>query len=391
MRMRNIHCTITPGSSVPLLYVDEGGCYGGIFDASNRVTFAICDDDHPGWGSTIQFGPSALRYITPVDPGDYEGPPLVPPTPPVLPPISWTERLAVRADFAYTETSGMNSSWQSYAYAGWDATKRVAARALWHQIGMTHVPVSWALNYPSAGPAFDYRSRPSDFAQLLRELHEDGFLIALAATQEEAYGKFPSVHANVRDIARWSEWGWTDYIDLAWPGWESNDMMTATATVEVLRALRRVLGPSVVLGVQPGRQPTEPYLYVADDQYPDRDAFWRAMHDPTIALDLFFFEASMSAFEGTDWRERVFDELMGASARLYRRIDRVPSVFPFQPFHATDRCHDNWTRADPIDGGNVPLVYWEGPAYLRWSSTQKSEASRIARLVPGVIGTGDGV
>lgn len=312
------------------------------------------------------------------------------------------QRLAVRADFAFTEVSGQNSEWQTYAYAGWSDVKRAEARARWTRIGMTHVAISWALNYPAAGPPFDFRSHPQDFVVRLKELRADGFVIVLAASQEEAYGKYSGfdLAQNLMDIARWPEWGWTDYIDVCWVGWESNDFMTLTPRapavvpplqhVAILRQLRAVLGPEAVLAVQPGRIANEGLIYVGNPDH-DREAFWREMHAPAIALDVFFFEPPTAVFEGEDWRERLYAALMGASARIWRRIDPVPTRFPFEPFARTDVHVENWTRSAPIDGGGVPLVYWEGPAYLRWSSAQKNEAARVAMMVPGVIGSGDGI
>lgn len=64
---------------------------------------------------------------------------------------------------------------------------------------------------------------------------------------------------------------------------------------------------------------------------------------------------------------------------------------PFPPFRSTEPYRENWTRSAPIDGGGTPLIYWEGPAYLRWSSAQKTHASRIAQFVPGVLGSCDGL
>ena len=93
---RRIHCDIVDiPSSPPILYVDpqegtvppseRGGAYAGVYDNPdgapnpNRVSFHLCDDDHPGWGSTIRYGTTSLRYEhTPNAPGDYEGPALVP-------------------------------------------------------------------------------------------------------------------------------------------------------------------------------------------------------------------------------------------------------------------------------------------------------------------------
>jgi hypothetical protein len=295
---------------------------------------------------------------------------------------------------------GENSAWQSYALAGWSAEKRAEARALWHRIGMTHVAISFALRYANANADFDFRSDPEAFRLRLKELRDDGFIIVLAACQEEVYGKYGGydLAANLADISRWAEWGWTPYIDLVWPGWESNDFMWFTELRAVLRHLRATLGPEQVIAVQPGHGPTEGYIWTDDG--PDtpqtmpgdpREYFWRAMHAGDIKLDLFFAEPATVVYEAPDEQEKLYDELMGMSARVYRRIDPVPARFPFAPFNRTDEYHENWTRCAPIAGGNMPLVYFEGPAYLGWSSTRKSEASRIARLVPGVIGVGDGV
>ena len=321
------------------------------------------------------------------------------PTPvPVLVKPTRAQIMAVRADGWYTPDLQQGPSpWATYGYAIWDDAKRAEARALWTRIGMTHVAPTWCLDYPSSGfPAFDFRTETNAFRERLRELKKDGFIIALPLSQEEAYGKYDGYRLtqNLADIRLWQTWGWSKYVDIAWPGWESNDFMTASAQIEVLRQARTVLGPDVMLAVQPGRSPTEPRFWSADDTYPepyDRDGWIGQMHDARIALDLFFAEPSMAAFEGDQWRERFYSELMGLSARLYRRIDPVPDVYPFPPHRDCLSEHEGWTRCAPIQGGGVPLVYFEGPAWARWPSSRKAEASRIAMLVPGVIGYGDGM
>ncbi len=336
------------------------------------------------------------------------------PLEPPLPTHTKAERLAVRCDFAYTEQDGQNSPWQSYAYAGWDEGKRAMARALWKSIGMTHVPVSFALDYPNAGVApFDFRADPATFAGRLRELQADGFIVFLSAAQAETYGRYPTADRIVADIVRWDEWGWADLVDGAWPGWESNDFLSAQAHVEILHALRQILGRDKVVGVQPGRLPGEGLIYVGGEGYGPEE-FWRAIKAPDIAVDALFFEPPVEAFDTDRWRQRLFDALMGASARVYARIDPIPPVFPVPPYESTNLYHENWTRAAPYAGGGVPLVYFEGPAYLRWmslsrrsammsaevvralqaqewGSRRKREAAAVARLVPGVIGSCDGL
>ena len=87
--MRRVHCDIAPiPPTPPILTVDKGGGYVGRYDNPdgvpnpNRVSFHLCDDDHPGWGSSIIFGTSSVRFGTPIGPGDYEGPALVVIAPP---------------------------------------------------------------------------------------------------------------------------------------------------------------------------------------------------------------------------------------------------------------------------------------------------------------------
>ena len=298
--------------------------------------------------------------------------------------------LAVNADFAYTPVAGEHSAWQSYALGGWSSEKRQQAYDLWHHLGMTHVPLSWALNYPNSGvEPFDYRHHPDLFARLLEELRHEQFIVWLAAAQAETYGRLgpeESAAAILHDLARWPEWGWTGLIEAAWVGWESQDFLSRRHHLEILRGLREVLGPHKALGVQPGRG----LIYVGDEAH-GREDWWRAMHAPDIRLDAWLFEPDLEVFHGEEWKEHLFERMMGASARIYGRLRELPDTFPFSPYRTARPFHENWSRSGPMDGGGTPLIYWEGPAFLRWSSQQKSEASRVARLVPGVIGQGDGV
>ena len=113
--------------------------------------------------------------------------------------------------------------------------------------------------------------------------------------------------------------------------------------------------------------------------------FWREMRG---VVDALFFEPPTETFEDPNWRERLFDDLMGASARVHGRLANIPDTFPFEPHRSTEPYRENWTRASPI--ANVDVVYFEGPAYLRWSSNDKRDAGGVATSVPGVVGCMDG-
>lgn len=306
--------------------------------------------------------------------------------------------LDYRSDGWYTSSDHRGPSpWAMYGYAAWDETRRQDARRLWRSIGVTHVSPTWALNYPRSGqPVFDLRSTPDVFTARLKELKDDGFVVAVPLCQEEAYGKYDdyTLAQNLADLERWPAWGWSQYIDIVWPGWESIDFMTATDHILVLRQARATFGAEMVLAVQPGRSAEEPRFWVADSHYPepyDSQGWWAQMHDARIALDLFFAEPSMAAFSGDDWKEKVYSELMNLSARVYQTLDPVPDRYPFPPSADCRAEHEGWTRCPPIQGGGVPLVYFEGPAWLNWPSWKKAQGSAVALLVPGVIGVGDGI
>ena len=126
-------------------------------------------------------------------------------------------------------------------------------------------------------------------------------------------------------------------------------------------------------------------MIAAESKSVDARRFWRELRGTVDAL---FFEPPIETFENAGWRERLFDDLMGASARVHGRLETITDVFPIAPHRSTNPYRDNWTRSAPF--AKVDIVYFEGPAYLRWSSDRKRDAAAVAMQVPGVIGCMDG-
>ena len=311
----------------------------------------------------------------------------------------------IRADLAYTLIDGENSDWQSYAYAGWSETKRSQARALWRSIGMTHVWVNFALRYPNAGMDFDYRSDPAHFARCLDELRFDGLVPVVSTAQGETYGlheDFDQMRC-LDDIAHWPQWGWAPRIDFAFTGPESNDFLRPWDVIYLARALRSVL-PEAWIGIHPGRVPGEGLLYQGygdpgDADYWDRERFWWELREAVPTKLAFLWEASEETLQHPHPREELYTRLMGMRVRLEGPCP-LPAQFPFAPYLDTMPFRtnggtepDDWTKSGPINGGRCAdlYAYWEGPAYLRWASARKADLSRVALLVPGVTGVGDGV
>jgi hypothetical protein len=289
-----------------------------------------------------------------------------------------------RGDIAMTEKAGTRSEWGTWAYLGWDAEKRAAFRKKYKAEGYTHVALNIALDYDSFYPRFDYRADIPHIRNGLQELRDDGLVAVLCATQAETYGRhshfklqqaLKDLDAILPKIA--------DVVPAAWAGWESTDYMTAEQHGAVLRKLRQHL-PQAYIGVQPGRVPGDG-LIAATSRSVDARRFWRELRG---VVDALFFEPPTETFEDPSWRERLYDDLMGASARVHGRVTTIPDTFPFAPGRSTKPYRENWTRAAPL--ASVDVIYFEGPAYLRWSSDEKREAGSVAMLVPGVTGCMDG-
>jgi hypothetical protein len=283
-----------------------------------------------------------------------------------------------------TDRAGTRSEWGTWAYLGWDPDKRAAFRKKYKDEGYTHVPLNIALDYDRFYPRFDYRADIPHIRTGLQELREDGLVAVLCATQAETYGR----HRNFKLEEALGDLDVilpkiADLVPAAWAGWESSDYMTAEQHWAVLRKLRQHL-PNAYLGVQPGRMPEDGLIAITSRRI-DARRFWRELRG---VVDALFFEPPTETFEDTAWRERLYDDLMGASARVHGRLPRIPDLFPFPPERSTKPYRENWTRAAPL--ANVDVVYFEGPAYLRWSSAQKREAAAIAMMVPGVTGCMDG-
>ena len=289
-----------------------------------------------------------------------------------------------RGDIAMTDKDGARSEWGTWAYLGWDANKRAAFRKTYRAEGYTHVALNIALDYDSFYPQFDYRKDIEHVRTGLRELRDDGLVPVLCATQAETYGR----HSRFRLDEALADLDSilpkiADLVPAAWSGWESSDYMTPEQHWAVLRKLREHL-PKAYIGVQPGRGP-EAGLIAATSKSVDAARFWRELRG---VVDALFFEPPMATFEDPNWREVLFDDLMGASARVHGRLGDLPEVFPFPPHRSTKPFIENWTRAAPI--ANVDVVYFEGPAYQRWSSERKRQAGAVTLRVPGVIGCMDG-
>ncbi|HVH57410.1 MAG TPA: hypothetical protein VM791_14210 [Vicinamibacterales bacterium] len=289
-----------------------------------------------------------------------------------------------RGDIAMTDKAGTRSEWGTWAYLGWDAEKRAAFRKRYRAEGYTHVAFNLALDYGTFYPRFDYRSDIARVRTGLQELRDDGLVPVLCATQAETYGR----HANFKLQQALKDLDAilpqiADLLPAAWAGWESSDFMTAEQHWAVLRKLRQHL-PNAYIGVQPGRMPEDGLIAVTSKGV-DTRRFW---HELRGIVDALFFEPPTETFEDEAWRERLFDDLMGASARVHGRLTTIPDTFPFAPDRSTRAYRENWTRAAPV--ANVDVIYFEGPAYLRWSSDRKREAGAISMAVPGVIGCMDG-
>lgn len=289
-----------------------------------------------------------------------------------------------RGDIAMTGEAGSRSEWGTWAYLGWDAKKRAAFREKYRSEGYTHVAFNLALDYDDFYPRFDFRSDVPHIRTGLQELIDARLVPVLSAAQAETYGRFErfDLARALKDLDSILP-RIADLVPAAWSGWESSDFMTAEQHWAILRKLRQHL-PNACIGVQPGRSPRGGLIH-PESRTIDAPRFWRELHG---VVDVLFFEPSMETFEADNWRERLYDELMTASARVHGRLQDVPSVFPFPPHRSTDPYREKWTRAAPV--AKVDLVYFEGPAYQRWSSDRKREAGGIAMKVPGVVGCMDG-
>jgi hypothetical protein len=289
-----------------------------------------------------------------------------------------------RGDIAMTGAAGSRSEWGTWAYLGWDAKTRAEFRAKYRAEGYTHVALNLALDYDDFYPRFDFRSDPPHVRAGLQELIDAGLVPVLSAAQAETYGRFErfDLARALKDLDSILP-RIVDLVPVAWSGWESSDFMTAEQHRAILRKLRQHL-PNAYIGVQPGRSPSGGLIHPGSKST-DAARFWGELRG---VVDVLFFEPSMETFEADDWRERLYDELMGASARVHGRLRDVPSVFPFPPHRSTDPYRERWTRAAPV--AKVDVVYFEGPAYQRWSSEKKREAGAIALKVPGVVGCMDG-
>ena len=289
-----------------------------------------------------------------------------------------------RGDIALTDKEGTRSEWGTWGYLGWTTEKRAAFRKKYKDEGYTHVALNMALDYDRFYPRFDYRSDIAHLRTGLEELRDDGLVAVLCATQAETYGRFKNfkLQQALKDLDSILP-KIADLVPAAWAGWESSDYMTPEQHWAVLRKVRQRL-PDAFIGVQPGRMP-EDGLIAVQSKSVDGRRFWRELRGTVDAL---FFEPPMETFEDPAWRERLYDDLMGASARVHGRLEKIPDVFPFPPHRTTKPYRENWTRAAPF--ANVDIVYFEGPAYQRWSSEQKREAGAVAMQVPGVVGCMDG-
>jgi hypothetical protein len=288
-----------------------------------------------------------------------------------------------KCDLAYTENEGENSKWQVYAYGGWSEDKRKQARDLWKRIGMTHVPVSWALDYPNAGVApFDYRSHPEDFTKLLIELRKDGLLPIVAGAQAETYGRFNSSEPIIADLEAMLPL-WRPYIAGAFSGYEVDDFLTANANLDVLRTLRRLL-PDAWIGVEFGTPfEHEPIWWDGRDGVANSATeYWNLLRG---VVDGILVEMPKDRFERDD-REQFYDDLAGLVARATGPFD-IPEFWPWGG-SVPSEVQNNWRSPYAL---GLDVVYFEGPAYSRWSSERKSQWSTWAMQVPRVTGTCDGV
>ena len=289
-----------------------------------------------------------------------------------------------RGDIAMTDKEGTRSEWGTWAYLGWDTARRAEFRKKYRAEGYTHVALNIALDYDAFYPRFDYRSDIAHLRKGLQELHDDGLVPVLCVTQAETYGRHGKfkLREALADLDRILP-KIADLVPAAWPGWESSDFMTPEQHWAVLRRMRQHL-PDAYIGVQPGRV-LEDGLIAVQSKSVNAARFWREMRGTVDAL---FFEPPTETFDDPAWRERLFDDLMGASARVHGRLEGIPEIFPFPPHRSTKPYRENWTRASPL--ANVDVIYFEGPAYQRWSSDQKRDAAAIALQVPGVVGCMDG-
>ena len=206
---RRVHCTIpSPPPTPPILYMDEGGAYAGQYDSPTRVSFAICDDDHPGWGSWIQFGPSRVRYVTPVTPGDYEGPVLTPALP-IVPVPTRAQVCGVRLTFqgltAVTQQFGRQPWFEPAYQCCTRESDRAAVRVQKLAAGDTHLILEFFTDtgslYDEPGQPWQAAISPSGeqnpqwFLGLVQEVRESG-LIPIVAFDGDNADHVPRGSAN---------------------------------------------------------------------------------------------------------------------------------------------------------------------------------------------------
>ncbi|HSC25967.1 MAG TPA: hypothetical protein VLD67_01760, partial [Vicinamibacterales bacterium] len=84
-------------------------------------------------------------------------------------------------------------------------------------------------------------------------------------------------------------------------------------------------------------------------------------------------------------RARFFDHLAGLVARATGPFD-IPALFPWGA-PVPDAMRENWRSPYAL---GLDVVYFEGPAYLRWPEDRKREWGAIAMQVPRLAGYGDG-
>ena len=286
---RRIHCDIVDiPSSPPILYVDpqegtvppseRGGAYAGVYDNPdgtpnpNRVSFHLCDDDHPGWGSKIVYGTKSLRYSpTPTAPGDYEGPALITQRPPVPVPTR-AQVCGVQMIFAgLTVTTQQFGTlpWFEPAYQCLTGTQdRATVRATKKAAGDTHLILEF---FTDSGSIYDEPGQPYQraisksgeqnpqwFLDLVQEVREDGLIPVVAFDGDNADAPLPAHgHANAMRqlpilVNLLKDWNYEVLYGRLWDGVFSPTASSSPENIQAFGTAFRQLLPLGFLGIEHG-------------------------------------------------------------------------------------------------------------------------------------------
>jgi hypothetical protein len=320
-----------------------------------------------------------VPYAAPQPLTRRDAPSLLPRFPHQANPPDWPSRERLRR---WRGSLALDDRWGTWSYAGWDAARRAEFRARYKAAGYTHVALNFALDYHASDVVFDFRSDPEGFARRLEELLRDGLIPVLSLAQSETYGRFRRHEPIVEDLRRLLPI-WRAYLPAVFSGWEHTDFLTPHANKAVLQTARELL-PDAWIGIEFSREDGQaPLLWDSRvEDINDERQYYKVWLEGLV--DGVLINMPLDVLQQRD-RARFFDYLARSAARLAGPFE-APALFPWGdaiPAHV----REGWRSPHAL---GLDVVYFEGPAYLKWPEDRKREWGTIAMAVPRISGYGDG-